>query len=54
MEEWIEDASTTDEWSSMGYVGDNIAYLMTDAAFAALMVAKDTTDYLQDSGSIDI
>lgn len=48
MDEFIED----NQENEFGYVGENAAKLMADAAWSVLMSSKDVQDYLIEQGEL--
>lgn len=45
IQKWIDEQSCEDEWLDVGYVGDNLAELMANAAGAVLDCCTDIQKY---------
>jgi len=54
IQEWINSESESDGWSNLNtYVGDNLAELMSDSAFAVLLAQADLTKYYKENNMLD-
>lgn len=46
----IDEMGINENWSEIGWVGDNVQSLMTEAAWQVVLAGKDVNDYLQKAG----